>query len=160
MSTAHINIGSNLGDRHALIGQAVAAIERALHATARCSRAFESSPWGYESPNKFLNVGIAIDTVNISPVHLLHILQEIEHDINPAPHRDLSGKYVDRSIDIDLIAVDTLTLSTPELILPHPRMHLREFVLIPMQETAPTWRHPVTGLTPAAMLRLLPQPTS
>lgn len=56
------------------------------------------------------------------------------------------GGYIDRAIDIDIIAIDDVVMDTPELTLPHPRMHLREFVLVPMAELAPDWCHPRFGL--------------
>ncbi|MDE6378068.1 MAG: 2-amino-4-hydroxy-6-hydroxymethyldihydropteridine diphosphokinase, partial [Duncaniella sp.] len=72
-----------------------------------------------------------------------------------APHRDRDGGYIDRRIDIDIIAIDSIVLSTPRLTLPHPRMHLREFVLVPLAQLAPGWVHPVTGLNASAMLARL-----
>lgn len=154
MATAHINIGSNIGDRLALTGQAVAAVESALGAAATVSEPFESEPWGFESANGFINVGLNIDTGSLDPASLMRLLQEVERSIDGSSHRNADGSYRDRLIDIDLIAVDTLVIDTPELVLPHPRMHLREFVLRPMCEVWPGWRHPLLGLTPAEMAAL------
>lgn len=168
MPTAYINIGSNMGDRYALIESAVARIvdaleeERSLRSlkslrtlktlpVIRRSSFVESEPWGYASPHMFLNLGLAIET-DISPERLLDIMQRVERSISPASHRDPSGGYADRLIDIDIIAYDDLVVDTPRLTLPHPRMHLREFVLRPMAQLAPTWRHPLSGLTPDMML--------
>lgn len=142
--TCHINLGSNLGDRAAHIERAVAAIERATGCPARRSGFIESEPWGFDSPNRFLNLGIAIDT-DMPPHELLHTLQAVERSINPASHRDARGSYIDRAIDIDLIAVGEMVVETPELTLPHPRMHLREFVLEPMRQLDPAWTHPLLG---------------
>lgn len=153
MATAHINIGSNLGDRHAMIEQAVAAIERSLHSPARRSRYIETEPWGYTSPNRFLNLGISIDVGEIPPTELHRILNLIQTEINPGSHRDTRGGYADRAIDIDLIAVGEAVIDTDELTLPHPRMHLREFVLVPMAELEPEWIHPRLGATAEALLR-------
>ena len=146
--TAYINLGSNLGDRLCILQSAVAAIESRLGAAARRSEPFESEPWGYSSANPYINIGIAI-TTTLEPPELLAELLDIQRAIDPSPHRDATGAYIDRRIDIDLIAVDELTLSLPELTLPHPRMHLREFVMTPMAELAPAWRHPILGLTAA-----------
>lgn len=162
MITAYINIGSNMGDRHALIELAVACIERMGMPVCR-SAYIESEPWGYESDNLFLNLGLAVDTA-MTPGTLLERLLDIEREINPAPHRRSDGSYSDRAIDVDLIACDvmegtgvrSLVIDTPCLTLPHPRMHLRRFVLVPMAELAPMWRHPLLGLTPAEMLARLP----
>lgn len=163
MPTAYINIGSNTGDRHALIELAVArivdAIEmgkslRTLEAVSsllRRSDFVESEPWGYDSPYPFLNLGLAIET-DIPPGALLDLLLGVERSISPASHRTPSGAYTDRLIDIDLIAYGDLVVDTPRLTLPHPRMHLRDFVLRPMTQLAPEWRHPLSGLTSAEML--------
>ena len=171
MPTIYVNIGSNSGDRHALIEQAVAAITSAYpEATVRRSDYIETEPWGFESPNIFLNLGLAIDLPPTYPglpdfppsstrslrelieklpgseqaltegpvvdfaLGVLRRLQEIEKSIDASPHRDAEGNYTDRAIDIDIIAIDTLVISTPELTLPHPRMHLRDFVLIPLRQ--------------------------
>lgn len=129
----YLNIGSNMGDRHALIEQAVALLRKALaDCQIRLSEYIESEPWGYESPNKFLNLGVAIDGYEGSPIDLLHLTQAIERQVADAPHRHPDGTYRDRPIDIDLIAIDGVSLSTPELTLPHPRAAERPFVLIPL----------------------------
>ena len=146
MPTAYINIGSNMGDRAALIESAVAHIEHLCGTSARRAPIIESEPWGFDSPNVFLNLGIAIDT-ELSPLELLHELQAIERQISSAPHRNNDGGYIDRYIDIDLIAIDEMTFADSELTLPHPRMHQRAFVLIPMMSLAPDWQHPVFHAT-------------
>ncbi len=91
----------------------------------------------------------------LSPLKILRKLQGIEKKISPASHRDSEGRYIDREIDIDIIAIDSEIIDTPELTLPHPRMAERDFVLVPMEELAPGWTHPVTGLTPTEMLGML-----
>lgn len=154
MPTAYINIGSNMGDRAALIDRAVAHIEHLCGTSARRAPIIESEPWGYESPNPFLNLGIAIDT-DIAPLQLLHRLQAIELLISPASHRDSDGNYIDRLIDIDLIAIDEIVVTLPELTLPHPRMHLRRFVLAPMCTLAPNWQHPLLHATASELFSRL-----
>ena len=145
MATAYINLGSNIGDRRPTIGRAVALIEQAFGATARRSDWFESEPWGFDSPNQFINLGVAIETGDTTPLEILRTLREIEHKLDPSAHRDASGAYIDRTIDIDLIAVDDIVTDTPELTLPHPRMAMRDFVIIPMLQLAPDWVHPLLG---------------
>ncbi len=154
MATAHINIGSNIGDRHAHIELAVTRIMQRF-GDVRRSEFIESEPWGYDSPHRFLNLGLMVESGEMPPEKLFEILKEIEQTISPASHRAADGGYADRVIDIDLIAVDDMIVNTPALTLPHPRMHLRQFVLQPMVELAPEWRHPLSGLTAAEMLELL-----
>lgn len=151
--TLHINIGSNLGEREATLRRATDFIIRAFPGMAHISRPYESRAWGYESDKTYLNIGISIVLDEpLDPLGILHTLQSFERTIDAQPHRDSKGAYIDRRIDIDIIAIDDLVISTPELTLPHPRMHLREFVLIPMTETAPDWHHPTLHLTPAQIL--------
>lgn len=144
MPVAYINIGSNMGDRLALIEQAVAHIEHLCGTSARRAPIYHSQPWGYESDAEFVNLGIAIET-DIAPTDFLIALQTIEKKISDNPHRDDSGNYIDREIDIDIIAIDEIVMCTPELTLPHPRMHLRDFVMAPLMTLEPEWIHPVFG---------------
>ncbi len=157
MSTIHINIGSNLGDRAAQIERAVAALCERLdpdgEAEIRLAPIIESEPWGYESGNRFLNLGLMVKTVgDVDPEELLETLQQAEREVDGRPHRDEAGRYVDRAIDIDLIAVDDKTADSAGLQLPHPRMSEREFVLRPMAFLDPGWRHPLTGKTAQEMI--------
>ena len=138
MATAYINLGSNIGDRRSTIERAVAAIEADLGVSARRSQWVESEPWGFDSPNRLVNLGIAGDT-DLEPIELLRRLQAVEKSIDPSSHRAAEGRYIDRVIDIDLIAVDHLVVDTPELTLPHPRMKERPFVMGPLLELCPDW---------------------
>lgn len=154
MSIAYINIGSNMGNRAVLIEQAVAHIELLCQSVAMRSPFIESEPWGFDSPHPFLNLGIAIES-HFEPIALLHELLKIEKSICSASHRDENGNYIDRMIDIDLIAVDNIVIDTPQLQLPHPRMHLRNFVLIPMQHLNSTWVHPILNKSIGQLLNEL-----
>lgn len=166
---AHINIGSNLGNSSVLIERAVAGIALlAPDGRLRVSTVVESEPWGFASPNRFVNVGVEIDTA-MSAGELLSRLLELQHSISDASHRDATGGYADREIDIDLIFLGDSVVPDPEhwgqvaeggqcggtVVVPHPRMHLRGFVLEPVLELSPQWRHPVLGLTASEMLALL-----
>lgn len=151
---AIINIGSNLGNRRLNLSKAMAAVMREF-GNLEMSHTVETEPHGFDSPHKFLNVCIMFQT-ELEPSALLHVLQEIEKSICPDPHRTASGGYADRVIDIDLIAMDECVIDTPELKLPHPGLADRYFFLKPMEEIAPGWRHPVTGLSPGEMLAALP----
>lgn len=152
--TVHVNIGSNIGDRRALIERAVADVSALADGPVRRSAFIESPSWGYESANAFLNIGVCFES-DTNPEDLLRQLIEIQNRIDPSAHRNADGTYADRAIDIDLIAVDTLIVDTAALTLPHPRMHLREFVLRPMAELDPAWRHPRLGSTASELLALL-----
>ena len=98
MPTAHINIGSNLGDRAALIGRAVAAISARFAVTA-VSQPVESEPWGYSSPHPFLNIGVNIEIPpTLSSRQLMLSLLQIQNEIDAAPHRLPDGSYADLSL--------------------------------------------------------------
>lgn len=136
----HINIGSNQGDRLALVGQAVALIAEAWPQAAMYESApVESAPWGYESDAAFINLGIMLELPGRPDPHeILHTLQAIERRIAPrASHRNPDGSYRDRPIDIDLIDAGGLRVCDAELTLPHPRAHLRPFVIGPLRELDP-----------------------
>ncbi len=151
---AHVNIGSNLGDSEALAGRAADLIAGRLGADLHRAPIERSLPWGYASDRPYVNLGVAFET-DMEPLPLLRALRSIEREISPAPHRDAAGGYIDRLIDIDLIALGSLVVDTPELTLPHPRMHLRPFVLRPVAYLDPSWRHPLLGLTAAGLLARL-----
>lgn len=132
----YLSLGSNLGDREANIRQALALIDERVGSVYRVSSCIETAPVGFSSPNKFINVVCLVHTM-MSPMACLRETQKIETElgrtqksINP----DGSLTYKDRLIDIDLLTYDQLVLNTPELTLPHPRMHERDFVLIPLRE--------------------------
>lgn len=136
MPVAHLNIGSNIGDRHALIEQAVAAVRRSLDPDLKVSAPFYSSPMGFDSPNSFINVGVRLWS-ELLPFDLLRAIQEIERTIDPSPHRDSLGNYIDRKIDIDLICYGRWIIRSPFLNLPHPLMFRRPFVMKPLLELEP-----------------------
>lgn len=150
MKTVLLNIGSNLGDRRRNLSRAVAAIEKEF-GYFELSHTVETAPQGFDSPNSFLNIGMMVSS-ELEPLEILRRLQAVERSISPEPHRKEDGTYADRIIDIDIIAIDDIQMHTEELTLPHPRMHERRFVLEPLEEIAPGWRHPESGKTPREML--------
>lgn len=101
-----------------------------------------SPPWGFKSANDFINVGISLDT-DLTPESLLEATQRIEQSISTASHRDATGAYIDRPIDIDIIACATtgndgtlhnlIEITTEKLTLPHPRALQRDFVMQPLR---------------------------
>ena len=144
MYHVHFNIGSNLGDREENIRRAVASLRQlaCISSSIRVSDPVVSPPWGFESPNDFINIGMSLDT-DLSPETLLEATQRIEHSISTASHRDATGAYIDRPIDIDIIGCATtekdgtlhnlIETSTEKLTLPHPRALQRDFVMHPLR---------------------------
>lgn len=153
----YLNIGSNTGNRLENINKAIAfLINSALmeNNTYVLSDVIESAPWGFESENLFLNIGMRIVLERkISPLKILELTQSIERQWGAGNvHRDTDGNYTDRPMDIDIIAVDDVVLDSQCLTLPHPRMHLREFVLAPMNQISPDWVHPIFKVTAKELL--------
>lgn len=131
---AHINIGSNLGNRADNIRRAVALLSQKVGTVTAQSQLLESDAEGYDSPNRFLNQGINVETT-LSAVEIVEQLQAIEREIDPAGrHRNPSGDYCDRQIDLDLILLGNTISNDPRALVPHPRMHQRDFVLTPLTE--------------------------
>ena len=156
---AYIGIGTNLGDKEENIRRAVAALGN-LEGVAdiKCSAVFKSAPWGFKSENEFANLVVALEFPKpFDPLWLLDRCQEIERSISPNCHRDDKGNYIDRIIDIDIIAIDDRILRLTRLSVPHPLMHQRPFVLKPMLEVAPDWQHPILKLSIPEMLNNLEQ---
>ena len=138
---AYLGIGSNLGNRLQQLNVAITRLAEIAGNILAISDFHETTSWGYESPNQFLNAAIQIET-SLSPHELLSTIQQIEHEMGRmSKSQDL--QYTDRPIDIDILMYDNLILQTPDLVLPHPLMHERLFVLQPLSEIAPNLIHPV-----------------
>lgn len=129
---AYLSLGSNLGDRHATMQQAILLLGKQAGTVDRVSSAIETEPWGFESANKFLNMCVRI-TTTLSPEQLLATTKDIEQQLGRTT-KSVNGQYHDRPIDIDILTYDDLHINTPSLTLPHPHMHERDFVMIPLRE--------------------------
>lgn len=142
-TSVYLNIGTNSGDRREFISRAVAALRLQpvfADALCRCSDVIETPAWGFESQYPFMNIGVAFHFQRHgawTPAELESLLkttQAVEKLISDKPHRNADGSYRDREIDIDIIAVDDIVYSSPTLVIPHPRAHLRDFVIIPLRQ--------------------------
>lgn len=129
---AYLSLGSNLGDRHATMQQAILLLGKQAGTVDRVSSAIETEPWGFKSANKFLNMCVRI-TTTLSPEQLLVTTKDIELQLGRTT-KSVNGQYHDRPIDIDILTYDDLHINTPSLTLPHPHMHERDFVMIPLRE--------------------------
>lgn len=149
-----LNIGSNLGNRKLNISRALRALEE-KYGYFEVSEIIESKPWGYDSANDFMNIAVMIIS-DKTPHQVLDDIHEIENRLNAHPHRDEEGNYLDRAVDIDIMAADDMIIDDPLLTLPHRHLPERAFFLKPFSGLAPLWRHPVSGLTCDEMLTRLP----
>lgn len=137
-----IALGSNIGERKSYIMNAIAELSIRAGEIEAVSSLYETHPEGFDSQHSFLNAAIALRS-NLSPAEMIETTRNIEHALGSLTHRNPDGSYCDRTIDIDIIACDDIILQTEELTIPHPRMHLRRFVLDPLCEIAPQWIHPL-----------------
>lgn len=142
----YLSLGSNLGNRLANLKRAVAALPPQMEVQAK-SHVYETPPWGYEAQPKFLNQVIKVSTY-LEPEPLLRHLKRLEVTLG----REASLQYGPRLIDIDILFYDDLILDTPSLVIPHPRLHERGFVLLPLMDIAPDLVHPVKKLSVRELL--------
>lgn len=141
MARVFLSLGSNLGDRLSNIQQAVSTLSMLDEVNiVKTSSFYETEPWGNKKQNWFVNCAVALDTV-LSPEELLKKCQKIELTLGRI--RNQKERWQERAIDIDILMYDDLIMTSPNLVIPHPYMHERAFVLIPMLEVKPDLVHPV-----------------
>jgi 2-amino-4-hydroxy-6-hydroxymethyldihydropteridine diphosphokinase len=144
MATVYLGLGTNIGTKNRHITTAVELLGERAGTILALSRLYENPPWGFESENEFLNAALIIETT-LDPFQLLDATQQIEREMGRTAKT--TDVYQDRIIDIDILLYDDVILHTSQLILPHPLMHERRFVIIPLAEIAPSLSHPVLKKT-------------
>ena len=132
MSIVYLGLGSNLGNKEQHIMTAVRHLEQLVGKVRRLSSLLKTEPWGFTSPNSFVNAAVSIDTI-LSPHEVLEATQQIERDMG-REQKSMNGEYHDRIIDIDILLYDDMEINEKDLIIPHPLMHQRDFVMIPLRE--------------------------
>ena len=147
--TVYLALGANLGDREKNLRDALAQIRTFVQIT-RVSSIYETEPWGVREQPWFLNL-VCVGTTTLSPVDLLRHAKKIENEMGRAE----GIRFGPRPIDIDILFYDNVIELSPALTIPHPRLHERAFVLVPLAEIAPDLVHPRFRVTIRALLARL-----
>ena len=137
--TVYLALGSNLGDRLANLKQAISSLTQQMEVKAK-SEVYETPPWGYEDQPPFLNQVVKVQTY-LDPENLLKHLKRLEVALG----RKESFPNGPRLIDIDILFYDDLVLNKSSIVIPHPRLQERAFVLLPLMDIDPNLVHPVNN---------------
>lgn len=143
MAAVSLSLGSNLGNRWQMLCQAIELLEERVGKILTLSPFVETEPWGFDSAEPFLNACILLSTT-LKPEELLATTAEIEKTLGRKV-KSHDGQYHDREIDIDILLYDDQRVELRHLIIPHPLMHERLFVLAPLAQIIPTQILPSTG---------------
>lgn len=150
MHIVYLILGSNLGDRNAILNKAVFLINSRIGEVILKSKIYETAPWGGVEQPAYLNQVLMVKTT-LSPETTLKDVLEIEKDLG----RERIVKWGARSLDIDILFYDEIIINTDDLKIPHPFIHLRKFVLVPLVEIAPNFVHPLFKTTNEHLLEEL-----
>lgn len=150
---AYLLLGSNLGDRMEHLHTACAQLAVIAGPIQKISSVYETEPWGYESEQSFYNQVIVVET-ELPPGKLMQACLAVERKMG----RKRRGGLSDRKIDIDILLMDQQIVRQKHCVIPHPRLHLRKFALIPLAEVAPDLVHPELELPIHQILELVQDP--
>jgi 2-amino-4-hydroxy-6-hydroxymethyldihydropteridine diphosphokinase len=151
MNVTYLCLGGNIGDRKKAIYLALLQISQQIGEITLQSKIYETEAWGVKNQQAYLNQCIEVKTL-LNSTELIHKLLHIEKELGR--ERTESETYEPRTIDIDILFYNNDMIDTPLLTVPHPRLHLRKFVLIPLNEICSTYLHPVFNKTTFSLLSL------
>ncbi len=145
-----LSLGSNQGDMHIALHNAITAINALTDTCVTLtSPMYKTEPWGVTEQPHFLNMVCGITTL-LTPQQLLQQLQRIEQQHGRV--RTATNRWQQRTLDIDILLFDSTVINSETLVIPHPHMHLRKFVLVPLNDIAPLAVHPLLTTTIAQLL--------
>lgn len=150
MERCYVLFGSNMGDKEQIFADACLFINNRCGSIVAVSVSYESEPWGFEAEEWFLNRLIVVDT-ELEPETMMRALLGIEAELGRVRHPE-SDAYTSRTVDLDILYYGQRVVITPTLTVPHPRLHLRRFALLPLCEVAPMMIHPVFQVTQQELL--------
>lgn len=148
MHKVFLGIGGNIGNKQHNFRLAKELIEKELGKLIQSSSIYETPPWGFHSEDVFWNQVLLIET-KLEAIELLWRIHKIEEQFGRT--RGTEG-YTSRQMDVDILYFDDVFMETKNLIIPHPKIHERKFVLVPLCEIAPDFKHPLRRLTSIEML--------
>jgi 2-amino-4-hydroxy-6-hydroxymethyldihydropteridine diphosphokinase len=140
MNVAYLCLGGNIGNRETSIQLAISEISERVGALTAASSIYQTEAWGVSNQQPYLNVCVEVKTA-LSSTELIDVLLDIEKQLGR--ERPDNEEYASRTIDIDILFYNQDNVDTPKLSIPHPRLHLRKFVLIPLCDIIPNFLHPV-----------------
>lgn len=146
----YLSLGSNIGDRKKNIRSAIENIDKRIGTVITTSSLYETVPVGFSSENLFLNAACHIRT-HLNASEVLEVTQAIEKELG-RHSKSANRIYSDRIIDIDILLYEEQIVEYPHLSIPHPHMHERNFVLLPLSEIAPQTIHPILNKTIAQLI--------
>lgn len=149
MNVAYLCLGGNIGDREKALDLAILKIKDIIGQITSLSNIYETQAWGVDNQQAYLNQCIMVKT-NFNALSLIDKLLLIEKELGR--ERTINASYEPRTIDIDILFFNQEVINLPQLIIPHPRLHLRDFVLIPLSEIAPNYLHPLLNKTIFSLL--------
>ena len=149
MKKVFLGLGSNLGDRAEYLQETKIRIEESIGSVVSASSVYETEPWGFVSDTDFLNMVLCVET-NLSPSGLLGRILMIESLMGRIRNE---RQFSSRNIDIDILLYNNAIVNEVALKIPHPRMHERRFVLVPLAEISPDLIHPVLKKSIESLLK-------
>lgn len=141
MALVFLGLGSNKGNRLAYLLGGLENIQRDIGAIQTQSSVYQTAPWGFSSETDFYNMVVSVVT-ELSPEDLLRTCETIEKKAGREKN-NVRKEYEDRTLDLDILFYDSMQFVLHNLIIPHPKLEERKFVLVPLNEIAPDWEHPV-----------------